>query len=627
MKKVFANVLCYSILVILVFFCVGFFYNNGIKVCPSDVLKYKFNNGILLVLKVLPSAIITSFLIALSINFRSVQTNIKGRFSSVIFAQFRTVFICSLIFTFAITMIVEVFTPAIKSRKSNLEEKPVLIQSYLNLAEKNLIESLNNLELANLAYFYSKKVIEIEPQNNKAKELMNRAEMMLSKNTFANNNDILLEKETSKDGKKVFSNKQKKLDSNSSQTNQIENLTVYELVLKAEEKLENKEYLSAHYYAQYAVKMASERDINLERAKQCSNIAWNILSKVQAEELTEENRFFREKFRGYTKLNNGDFLAAYYIFQRLNNKSYEYENDPDVKYFLSESLKKVEGKYFFTDEINGKNSFEDCKDLYFSLKKQDGSYDIYSIKGITDIEDTGNYVRYLRNLYIYSFDKEGTYLYSMYVPSAKMLAVETNVIGDSKKQELGIDPKWKTVPYLLLCAVDRNEEGRKSVPSYKFGTVKNVIAQNQMFIPMLYDDFTALSNVNRSNDNINMLMMNKLKLKPADYGYSNEVVMQGTMLSIFYPFVILIILLLASSIAWNYRMMEIGLFKFVWIFIYPLINFIIFDVEIFAEFFIKLMNFIFIGIAGINFALYFGILFYIVCLIFVSLLFLSRKGD
>ena len=99
------------------------------------------------------------------------------------------------------------------------------------------------------------------------------------------------------------------------------------------------------------------------------------------------------------------------------------------------------------------------------------------------------------------------------------------------------------------------------------------------------------------------------------------------MLSIFYPFVILIILLLASSIAWNYRMMEIGLFKFVWIFIYPLINFIIFDVEIFAEFFIKLMNFIFIGIAGINFALYFGILFYIVCLIFVSLLFLSRKGD
>ena len=99
MKKVFANVLCYSILVILVFFCVGFFYNNGIKVCPSDVLKYKFNNGLLLVLKVLPSAIITSFLIALSINFRSVQTNIKGRFSSVIFAQFRTVFICSLIFS------------------------------------------------------------------------------------------------------------------------------------------------------------------------------------------------------------------------------------------------------------------------------------------------------------------------------------------------------------------------------------------------------------------------------------------------------------------------------------------------------------------------------------------------
>lgn len=631
MKKVFFNIIGYSIFVIIAAFVMGFFAKTDITVCSIDYFSYRLNNGLIFVLKVLPSAIVSSFLIALAIDFKRVEYFGGGRFSSTLIKEFKNIFIVAIVFTFLITMITEVFYPFSENRKNQFEKKPSMIQAYLNASQKNLLESLKNPELANLSIFYSKKILELDSKNKEAKDLLKRSEELLAKNSKTKisikQNKSKLKEKLKQENINFVDLSKTKVPDNLSNFSKIEESTVLELIEKAEELFSEEDYLASHYYAQFAVKMADQKDVNLQRAKEISNRAWNVLSKVQEEKLTEENLFFREKFKGYKNLTSGDFLSAYYVFQRLNNHSYEYSNDPDVKRFLEESRKKLETEYFFIDETKDKNSFESANDVYFSIKKTDGSYDIYLIKGITDVENTGEYVRYLRDFYIFSFSETGSFEKSMYVPYAKMLAVQTDVFDDQAFVKYGIDKKWKTVPFVMLCSVDRDTEGVKISPTYRYEKAGKEDKENKIFIPLPYDDFTMLSKVSDVNNHVNYWGMNKLSKDPSYYGYSNEVVKQKTMISIFYPFMILIIFILAASIGWNYRMTDNGLFKFSWIFIYPAIHFVVYGVIVFAEFFIKLLNFILIGIAGTNFAVYVGILFYLICLILVSILFLSRKGD
>lgn len=118
-----------------------------------------------------------------------------------------------------------------------------------------------------------------------------------------------------------------------------------------------------------------------------------------------------------------------------------------------------------------------------------------------------------------------------------------------------------------------------------------------------------------------------MKRSADSYGYSNELIVQSMLRSVFYPFVIMFLLLLAAVVAWNYRLTNNNLFKFVWVFTLPFVNIILYGVVGYFDFSIKLMNFIFIGVAGVKGALFFGLAFYMLGVILMSVIFLARKGD
>lgn len=620
MKKILFNLLVYTFCASLVCFFAGMFALPLPPLNESDILPYRLNNGFLCILLAMPSIVITGFLIGCAVSFRDAKIPLLSRFSPGIVKWFKMVLFISVVLTFGLSLSHDVGIPVLEQRKFDFEEKPRLIQLYLNVAEEYLEKNESGSEYVRLAMFYSKKVLELDAENKAAADLQRRAELADAMNKAA-------DADTSKNTGLPNGIDSESEPIDTSEIMKIHSSSVYELVSEAERLFENGDYLAAHYYARIAVKFADGKGTNLERATECANRAWNILSDAQAEELTEENLFFRKKVEGYSKLIAGDFLSSYYIFQRLHNSSFEKARDTDVRRYLNISRYELSKSYFFIDETDNKDSFESAEKVYFSLPHDDGSYDVFFIKGITDINNAGGLVRYLRELSVYSFDAAGNFAGLMTVPYAKMLAVNSDSISDAKKRELGIKDDWKRIPYVILCSVDRDKEGVTISPVYQARTFERYEGPNQILLPMPFDDFSILSKCSVANPRLNIWNMTKMKIHPSVYGYSKEILAQSILMSIFYPFLMLIVLIFSACIGWNYRLRGDIPFKFVWIFMYPLVNLILYGAVVFLEFVIKLLNFIFIGIAGVKFALGAGLVFYLFWLVFVCVLFMSRKGD
>lgn len=625
MKKILTGLISYVIMSGIVCILVGMFAFGVPELIPQDVMRYRWNNGLLMMMVALPSACITGFLLGCAISFGDVRAPYKVRFSEPVISAFKTVMIVCAGLTLVLSLAHDIFVPRMEMRKLELEIKPATIRQYTTLSKNYLAKSATKAEYANLAVFYAKKVQELNPKDEQAKELVRRGEYIAADRTS---------RITEKEKKETVQFNEPSVGLNSipktidvTEINRIHSSSTYELVQQSEKMFEDGDYLGSHYYAQMAIKIADLKDVNLEQARSMANKAWNALSEAQAEVLTEENKFFRKKLEGYTKLMSGDYLSAYYIFQTLNNTKIEYEKDSDVKRYLNISRYQLTQQYFFIDETTDKDTFESAENVYFSMKHSDGAYDIFYIKGITNIKQTGNMVRYLREVHIYSFDAHGNFVKSMIVPYAKMLAVDVNTIGEEKMNELGVKPEWESIPYLLLCSVDRDREDVRVVPMYCKEDGSAAEGANQIFLSMPFDDFDVISECTNGVSKMNFWSMNKMKRSADSYGYSNELIVQTILRSVFYPFVIMILLLLAATIAWNYRLTKDKLFKFIWIFTLPFVQFILYGVVGYFDFSIKLMNFIFIGVAGINGALFLGLGFYIIGVLIMSAIFLARKGD
>lgn len=617
MKKIAINVLIYTFIASLICFIIGMFAFKLPILNANDIWAYRANNGWLFVLELLPSAVITGFLIGCSIYFGTLDVP-HARFSAVLSENFKPIIALCIVFTFALSLSHDILTPSLKQKKTFFEQKPAVIVNYMNLANEYQSKCYNNPQYAVLALYYTRKVLELDPKNEQAKELARKAELAASVK-------VNKQKGAKKSSTKKSTGPVEQIDTVEIQ--KIKGSTTYELVTQSQKYFDEEKYLDAHYYAHFAVKFAEENDVNLAKAKELENKAWNILSQAKAEKLTEANRFFRKKLEGYTKFINEDYLGSYYIFQSLAIEKEKYEKDPDVKRYLAEARTNVEKEYFFTDETADTDAFETTQNVYFSLPHSDGTYDIIYAGGIIDIEGAGKYVRYLRDVYIYSFDSMGNFKSVMSVENAKMLATDSTMLSKEKRIELGIDDKWKTVPYVMLCSVDRDIEGQKISPEYFDKNNNKIEGPNQIFLSMPYGDFDVLAQCADGNNTVNFWTMAKMKVNAKAYGFSREIILQSVMTSVFYPFMIFIVLLFCASIGWNYRLLTENLFKFVWVFVIPLFHYVLYGVIGFFEFLIKLLNFIFVGIGGANFALLLGIVFYALWIVAMSFLFLSRKGD
>jgi hypothetical protein len=601
MKRVIQILGFFAFLTYLTCFIVSFTGIQTPELITGTDRTYRFDYSLLLFFNYIPAVLCSGFLISFAVVFGRSREATLNRFSGIMFSRYRIVIIAALIVVVFLTSVAQILKPVITARKKQLEHQPSFFRDYMTLAKQSMAENKPSL-----AFLYAERATDIDPGNEDAQKFKRQAE--------------ILEEATKADSVSDTTVADLPVVSDTGEW------SVYRLLQESDKAAGLGDWFNAHYYAQLAVNLASPNDINFEPAKLAAAEAWNKLSEMGRLGNEQSRSFFSRKKDGYIALMSGNTLKAYYIFTNLAGFSPQNAADPDIKRYLALTEQKLRTQSFFIDETFDLQRFENIHDMYFCLKKKDGSRSVVLIRGVTDIKSEGNLVRYLRHLTVYSFDPQGRFIFSCTVPYAKMLAEPVSFFSADTKEQTGLDDSFGQIPYILLRSVDRKKEGETINPEYQYADNAGKITDDCLILPMPYNDFKVIADAFTGPEQMDFFSLVQFVPKAAQYGFSEEVYGQALVGRFLYPFLLLIFLVFLACIAWNYRISQQQVFKFSWIIILPIFTFIMFFVLNCIEYIFRILNFVCVGLIGRQYTLTLALLVYILLFFFVSSLFLSRKN-
>lgn len=555
MRKILLLLVAYVALAFAV--CVGVAYGVGHipAVLPGQATTYMLFRALLYFLRVLPALLTSGFLIACAIYFGHHAEKAQVRFSPEIIAHFKMVLFASLGMVFVLALSREVFVPQVTARQNLMTEAPGLLNEYLISGRYCLV-----VKRYVLAHEYAKQALRLDPSNKDAQALLDDAERNMNKMRPRR------EKEAS-------------LAPTQYAWGELAHETVTSLIAKANKAKEDGQWFNAHYYAQLALSLATGADINRQEARLLANEAWEHLDTPGG--LVDEvaKQFYDKKRRAYDYLLSGDTLEAYYAFSELQSNRVSAVVDPDVQNFFEIAKERLAAEAFFIDETLHLQLFEFVQNIYFTLAHDDGRRDVIFIRGITAVSNSGRMIQYLRGFSLYSYAPDGTFLYSMTTPYAKMVAEPVAVFDEQTLAEKGISESYKNVPYIILRSVAREFGRMKNEPVYTFSAAvpeSEHAEPSAMLLPMPFDDFNLACDAAVGPQQMNLLSLIRITGKADSFGYSEEVFSATLISRLTYPLLMLIVLIFVASFAWNYRVEKAQLFKFSWSFVLPLCTVIVY---------------------------------------------------
>ncbi len=619
MKKFLVPFLCYSLFASLVVFCFGIFYFPAPLVPKGAEFSYKISNGLILLNGVVPSIYFTGFLLGCALSFGDVASRPRENLRAEIYSLFKKVMVLAIVVTLVISLCSLVFLPYERLKQQGMRNLPIALNEYVRLSRRYL--DAGHPEQASR---YIQRAKELDPGNEEIEMLARRTELRIKEN------------ESVRSQEKVISyvqtdfNAQKRLPMLFNESE----MSVSDMIEMARSCFADRNFFDAHYFAESAVRLCKEGDENYDAARRLADESWGELQSAQMELSTDGNVFFRKKLDGYRSLMSGDVVDAYYVFYGLSQEDARKERDPDVVRYLELSEKMLLDTYFFIDETDDLIAFESAKNIYFTVQQGHGNYDIVLIRAITDVAGPDSLVRYLRDLRIYSFDSSGKLLRLIQTPYAKMCAVQTSDLDEALQRSIAsVAPSVKIIPQIMLSSLSRTSDKEKNLPRYYFpDDIKKSISSDKhspekMYWPMAYSDFSVIVNSFFESYWINPFGENRLGSDAVDYGFSAEVFSFNILNKIFHPFMILVFLVVTAIIAWNCRLPSGAIFKFKWIFILPMLNMNFYFVCRAVEYFMHVINFVFIVMAGARISFFAGLGFYIVLLGIIITIFLTRKAE
>lgn len=631
MKKVVLILAVYTILVFLC--CIGetYIYRTVPDLVAESVSSYRFFRGVSWFLTLLPSILVSGFCIACSIQWKKNATDSRYRFSPAMTSRYRLVVISSLVFVFILSFSAEIFKPSVSKKLKTLEAGPLELKNDLNTAETFLAA-----EKYDLAYIYAKRAATVAPKNADALAMLKRTKDELEIYNDKNNRDETFV---------TVDELEKPLYS------QDHSYSVKELVSRAKSAYDSEDWFNAHYWANLAVEACHGIDTNLDVAHDIADRAWNRLRAPSRYVSSDLNIIYSKKQKGYVALNEGDYLQAYYIFLEL--KKTIIGTDPDVERFFSLAKEGMENQYFFIDETQNMDLLSNGHNVYFTLKNPDGSKNAFFIKSLMDTRDSGKSVRYLKGMSIVKYDRNGNFIHSMNIPIAKVVSQTTSVFDDDTKKILGIDKSWKSVPFLMMLAVDRDTQGLVSRPSYRYvetGLPLEIMeseelaglavelsnippaeessgyAPNTAILPMPYIDFASINTASEAASSMSIFSLMHFIPRAVDYGFSVEVFRESFVSRLMYPLFVLIMFIFAASTGWNYRIESRNShFKTSWLVIILLFGLAMYLIVEIAFYMFNILNYVLVGVFNET-ALLAASIIYISLFVLMSFYFMSRKA-
>ena len=643
MKKILAILGIYTAIILILCLLASFLRGGVPVVLDGQPGSYKFLRGVYWFLFLLPTIFLSGITVASGVEWKKNAGNSMRRFSAAMLMRFRNLMFVSLGVVFILTMNSEFFLRGAKNKMEAMRNAPVELNANLEMAEDFLRE-----ELYALAWQYAQRAVFIAPKDKRAQDMLKRTKDAA---------ELAKDAELHQGAERVtIEEAQRPLHTNDRA------YTVRQLLVRAQDAMRDEKYFEAHYWASLAQEACSGTDTNLLDAQIIAGAAWNALNNPVRFNNDAERRYYELKRKGYSALRSGDSLKAYYIFKELESQILQgktsHRADPDVTRFLALANEDVESRYFFFDETENMAELENSHNIYFSIVNKDSTRLVVFIKGAMDIRRDGGLVRYLNNLTVVTFSKNGEFIRAMNVPFAKVISQSVSDFDKETQDSLGILPAWKTVPSIILQSVDRETEGLVSRPEYSYSVTGlspetmerfglrnasdeaslSVASARQRFVaagmqepnvlilPMPYSDFVMINEVSRGANDISLPTLNSFISKAPVYGFSSEIFAQSLVNRSMYPFFILILCIFSAIMGWMFRIEdERMIFRLGFIMLVPVYSAMMYAFLRIAGYLYSILNYVMVGLCG-GAAVMVALVVYVLILILFSFLFVSRKA-
>ncbi|MGL4987067.1 MAG: hypothetical protein ACRC5H_08035, partial [Treponemataceae bacterium] len=432
----------YYFIAFIIIAAISFFYQTpSVTIIIEDfALSHKILNILKKYCSLISTLQVAGILIFFSWYFFDL-TKIVKETESFLFDLLKYVLIVTLILLSITITVEEIALPLLEQKIEDQKTASSDFIDYLALAKK----SLNEKDF-HWTDIYAKKAFQISPSSQESFLLNRLAELKKTEVQKTQEPEIIPQKEPVLE--------------------KIESIEV--LLQKAETLLTDKKFFEAHYYATLVQEIEKRSNKENTDAQRIAQQAWNMLTNMRTSLSDTSEDVFKKKKAGFTALNNESYLESYYIFKDLE-KAVPF--DPDVKYFLIRAEEEVKKRYFFIDETYNLGTVEAYRNIYFSIKNPDKSTDIIRILGISQIEEAGNLVLYLRGLSFISYSEENELLRAFEARHAKIIIMNTNDLNEDSFKSITNQVAFSSnqrVPYLILNAVDREDPKITLNPYYIF---------------------------------------------------------------------------------------------------------------------------------------------------------------
>ena len=567
---------------------------------PNDAGMWRFVTGVRAFFARLPAILASVCCIAFSWSFAKDAGKNLARFSPVQLKNYRTVLVASCVSVILCFAGTEILTPIVSAKQTALENKMQDYNWYTEQTKTSVREGN-----AAAAVFYAENALALWPDNRDAKTLYN---------------DSL---------KLSAQSERKEAEPSSALPSDIAALqntpySVMRLLQKAQTAFELKNYFDAHYYAWWGLKLAGDNDANSGELRRIAVESWNIIASWSGFETDDAAMIFLKKREGYSALMEGDALGAYYTFLDLYEAN---DLDPDILRFYRLATEALLKQYFFIDETRNLAFFENFQNVSFKVTHPDGKTDLISIGGVTTVAKTDNVVKYLRNYSCLAYDEAGHLLYSMTDPYVKLIGQRAGSLGTGYEKRTGVHDPETYVPQLLLTSVDRKNRDIVGSPHYFAAQSAQYEREIVRILPMSLQDFDLACRASAKGPQyMNLAFLFRFVPIAERYGFQKRIFSLFLLQRLCRPLLLLAFFIFLSIIAWNYKLESSQVFRFTWIFSFPVLTAV---VQFCMEWFRYLMNLIYYALTGVaSFAqLPVVLVVLFVCVILLSIKFLSLHEE
>jgi len=292
-------------------------------------------------------------------------------------------------------------------------------------------------------------------------------------------------------------------------------------VEKARFYASQKDWFSAHYYAQAAAALDPRRQDALEIASQAEN---EMAGLTRAQRDAAAAQLLTLKKDALDRLESGDALGAYYSFLALAQDN---KNDPDITRYLAEAAAQVQKVSFFIDEARRVELLPGTPGILFFNRNDAESTEAVSIGKMVELPGGD---AWFFDIEAIRYDASGSVAWHFTAPYGRR---EGDVI--------------------LMDAVDRNDARVRILPLYREGA-RPAPERLLLRLQPTVDEMRALSSGRTALAGLSVPEMWRLRTKLGAYGLARQSLNVELAMRLVMPFAFLILSVLCTALGWSLRM-------------------------------------------------------------------------